>query len=277
MSWKMNWTKGQKEPASLEDEQAKVNELRVAIGPLSGRSLQYCSDACLKRFLRARNWNLKKSEKMLKESIKWRLSYKPEEISWADIAMETETGKVYRANFRDKLGRTVLILRPGKQNTTGMDGQLRQLVFSMENAILNLPPDQEKMVWLIDFDGWSLTNSVPVKTTQETAYILQNRYPERLGLAVLYNPPRIFETFWTIVKPFLDPKTYRKVKFVFKDAHGLKLLEDVFDMEKLDAAFGGKSQTGFNFEEYGKQMVQDEVKRAEFWKLDLLDATGSSQ
>lgn len=30
-----------------------------------------------------------------------------------DIAEEAETGKIYRADYKDKHGRTVLVLRPG--------------------------------------------------------------------------------------------------------------------------------------------------------------------
>lgn len=64
----------------------------------------------------------------------------------------------------------------------------------MENAILNLAADQEQMVWLIDFQGWTLA-STSVKATRETARVLQDYYPERLALGILYNPPRIFESF----------------------------------------------------------------------------------
>lgn len=67
----------------------------------------------------------------------------------------------------------------------------------MENAILNLPPDQEQMVWLIDFDGFHLSN-ISIKVTKETAHVLQEHYPERLGVAILYNPPKFFEPFWTV-------------------------------------------------------------------------------
>lgn len=42
----------------------------------------YCSDASLARHLRARNWNVKKATKMLKDTLKWRSEYKPEEIRW---------------------------------------------------------------------------------------------------------------------------------------------------------------------------------------------------
>ena len=71
------------------------------------------------------------------------------------------------------------------------------LVYCMENALMNINSDQEEMVWLIDFQGWSMS-SVSMKVTRETANILQNHYPERLGLGILYNPPKIFESFWTV-------------------------------------------------------------------------------
>jgi len=73
---------GHEEPTSLAEEDAKVQDLRAALGPLTGRSLEYATDACLKRYLRARSWNLKKAEKMLRETLQWRASYKPEEIRW---------------------------------------------------------------------------------------------------------------------------------------------------------------------------------------------------
>jgi hypothetical protein len=67
----------------------------------------------------------------------------------------------------------------------------------MENAVLNMPPGQEQMVWLIDFKGWTPTK-VPTKTVKETARVLQFHYPERLHVAILYNPPRIFELFYAV-------------------------------------------------------------------------------
>jgi hypothetical protein len=63
----------------------QVNELRAALGPLSGRSFKYCTDACLRRYLEARNWNVDKAKKMLEETLKWRSTYKPEEIRWVSM------------------------------------------------------------------------------------------------------------------------------------------------------------------------------------------------
>lgn len=83
------------------------------------------------------------------------------------------------------------------QNTKSTKGQIKYLVYCMENAILNLPEGQEQMVWLIDFHGFTLS-SVSIKVTKETAHVLQEHYPERLGVAILYDPPKIFEPFWKV-------------------------------------------------------------------------------
>lgn len=155
-----------------------------------------------------------------------------------EVAHEGETGKVSRANFHDRLGRTVLIMRPAMQvcswlstptpkricyigskpvvnksnffvsflnyfcslfqNTNSPEGNVRHLVYLIENGILNLREGQEQMSWLIDFTGFSLNTNVSVKTARECINILQNHYPERLAVAFLYNPPRIFQAFWKV-------------------------------------------------------------------------------
>lgn len=258
--------RGNKGPLSPEEEEAKLNELRSSLGPLSGPTELFCTDACLYRYLRANNWSHKKARKMLKETIKWREQYKPEQIKWEAVGKEAETGKIFRANFCDREGRTVLVMRPGAQNTSQLEGQIKYLVYCMENAIMNLPPDQEQMVWLVDFEGWNLS-MIPVMTARETAHVLQDHYPERLAYAILYNPPKIFETFFNVVKPFLDPKTQKKVKFVYpKEEESDKLMESRFDLDTLESNFGGKIASRFDKDEYAKIMREDDMKTVLFWQ-----------
>lgn len=76
--------------------------------------------------------------------------------------------------------------------------QIKQLVYFLENAILNLPEGQEQMIWLIDYKGWTMKNTSPLAVVRETANILQNHYPERLHVAILHNPPRLFEAVWKV-------------------------------------------------------------------------------
>ncbi|KAK8367632.1 hypothetical protein V6Z11_A02G194200 [Gossypium hirsutum] len=247
----------------------RVSELRTAIGPLSGRSAKYCTDACLRRYLEARNWNVDKAKKMLEETLKWRLTYKPEEIRWHEVAHEGETGKVSRANFHDHQGRTVLIMRPGMQNTKSAENNIRHLVYLLENAIMNLAEGQEQMSWLIDFTGFSLNTSIPIKVARDIVYILQGHYPERLAVAFLCNPPKIFEAFYKAVKYFLDPKTAQKVKFVYpKNKDSMELMKSYFDVEDLPGEFGGNGTLKYDHEEFSRLMAEDDVKTAKFWGID---------
>ncbi|CAH9067369.1 unnamed protein product [Cuscuta europaea] len=251
------------------EKESKIRELRAFLEPLTGRSLKYCTDACLRRCLEARNWNVEKAKKMLDETLKWRLMYKPEEIRWIEVAQEGETGKAFKANFQDRLGRPVLIMRPGKQNSSSAEGCIRHLVFLMENATVNLAEGQEQMSWLIDFYGWSMSKSTPMKLAREIIYILQNHYPERLAIIVLYSPPRLFEAFWKVVKYFVDPKTTQKIKFVYpNDEDSLEFMKTYFDSENLPSDFGGKATLKYDHEEFSRLMAQEDVKTITFWGLE---------
>ncbi|XP_022718737.1 random slug protein 5-like isoform X2 [Durio zibethinus] len=222
---------------SPAEQQAQIDEVRKLIGPIAEKLPVLCSDASISRYLRARNWSAKKASKMLKETLKWRLQYKPEKIRWEDIAHEAETGKIFRANYCDKLGRPVLVMRPGFQNTNSTSGQIKYLVYCMENALMHLNQDQEQMVWLVDFQGWAMA-SISVK----------------------------------MVKPFLEPKTYKKVKFVYSnDPKSQKIIEEIFDLDKLDVALGGRNRAGFDYQAYARQMKEDDIRKSNF-----LDSSCSS-
>ncbi|KVH98572.1 CRAL-TRIO domain-containing protein [Cynara cardunculus var. scolymus] len=121
---------------TLQDQPKLISEVRKAIEKhksiekikqrLGDEYTRFCSDESISRYLRARNWNIKKAEKMLEASLVWRMNYKPEEIRW---------------------------------NSKSTRAQIKYLVYCMENAILNLPPEQEQMVWLIDFHGFNDANT----------------------------------------------------------------------------------------------------------------------
>lgn len=49
------------------------------------------------------------------------------------------------------------------------------------------------MTWLLDLEGYSRKNSPPIRMALQTLHILQNHFPERLGLAVCYQTPFVFE------------------------------------------------------------------------------------
>lgn len=71
-----------------------------------------------------------------------------------------------------------------------------------------------------------------------------------------------------MVKPFLEKKTCKKVKFVYSEKpESRRVMEHLFDMETLESCFGGKNtNTGFNLDAYAKCMIEEDKKMDEFIK-----------
>jgi hypothetical protein len=60
-------------------------------------------------------------------------------------------------------------------------------------------------------------------------------------VAVCYNPPWIFAMFWKAISPFIDPSTYRKIRFVNpKKAKETERMSKMFDMSVIDSDLGGE-------------------------------------
>ncbi len=102
---------------SLTEEQIRTldklhENIKDAI--LNDYEKKWCSDRCLCRYLRARDWDITKSENMIRETLKWRRQYKPHLITAEDVIVELKNdGKMYR-NGHDKFGRPVIYMKPGK-------------------------------------------------------------------------------------------------------------------------------------------------------------------
>jgi len=69
-----------------------------------------------------------------------------------------------------------------------------------------------------------------------------------------------------MVKPLLEPKTYNKVKFGYSDDQNTKkIMEDLFDFDHLESAFGGNDDTGFDINRYAERMKEDDKKTPSLW------------
>ena len=247
-----------------------LEEIRTSFAKYNLPDATYC------RFLRARHWDVKKASKLIQGYLEWREEMKPSEIVWNDISEEFETGKVFRLGLVDKKnGRHVVILRPGKQNTKNHVAQMKQLVYTMESAIalkgresllkMDNPPvrtlPQDQLIVLLDFTGYTMRNAPSLKSSLETLKILQDYYCERLGEALLLNPPSVFRFLWKLIRPFIDKRTLAKINFLPKSFVECDLLKERFDLEDLDASLGGTGDHPFDFEKYGALMMEEDRKR----------------
>jgi hypothetical protein len=140
---------------------------------------------------------------------------------------------------------------PRLENSKSHEGNVKHLVFNMEKAIacMQAKSGKEKVVLLIDYKGYSLSNAPPMKTSMEILHILQHHYPERLKRAYMINPPWIFSTFWTMISPFVDPVTKEKIQFV-RDGQLSETLAEIIDLDVVETSLGGNDAQPFDSSRY---------------------------
>lgn len=100
---------------------------------------------------------------------------------------------------------------------------------------------QEKLVWLVDFQGCKISGGVEenVKMSKDVINVMQNMYPERLGMGFILNPPLPFWVLWKVVSAFLDPVTKRKIQFIRKKSE-YHLMHEFIDPTQLEKSYGGE-------------------------------------
>lgn len=101
----------------------------------SAAHIAFCTKGTYLRYLRARSWNVHKATRMLLETLKWRASYQPDDLTWDDLESEAARGKVFVLDHKDREGRPVVFMRPRKE-IYGGDNELRVkwVVYVMETA-----------------------------------------------------------------------------------------------------------------------------------------------
>ena len=130
------------------------------------------------------------------------------------------------------------------------------------------------VAWLINFAQRAKNPSLGI--ARQVVNILQDHYPERLGLALAINVPFLINAFFKLVLPFVDPVTRDKHKVnpdVVKD--GL-FAED----QCMGDAWGGNQDFEYVHDTYWKALVQKaeeaRTKHIAKWK-DLGAKVGISE
>jgi hypothetical protein len=193
------------------------------------------------RYLRARSNNLEQATSMLDATIAWRESFDVVNLhTWSNIMLkENETGKAY-VRGHDKQNRPIVWMKPKFENTYDHDGNLKHLVYNLERAVACGEANESsdgKLCLVIDYEGYSIMNAPPMKTSMEVLRILQNHYPERLAKAYMVRPPWIFHSFFSLISPFIDPVTKDKIAMLSSNKHAT--LVETIDDKFLESSLGG--------------------------------------
>lgn len=134
-------------------------------------------------------------------------------------------------------GRALYVVLPHKF-TSGFDPEwyMKYNIYTLERAIAiteNASDGRlEKVVVVFDFGSYSHALRPPMGLSKELQFCLRDHYPERVDTVVLVDTPFIFRAFWAIMKPFIDPVTRRKVKFVTGDDHKTEVLGGLIEADQ---------------------------------------------
>ncbi|CAK9786341.1 hypothetical protein CC85DRAFT_284981 [Cutaneotrichosporon oleaginosum] len=216
-------------------------------------------DKTLLRFLRARKFDLAKAKLMWETNEKWRKEFGTDEISKNGFPYPeaVEVDKYYPQFYHktDRDGRPVYIEQMGKLDITALykittqDRQLHHLVDEYEQFLgKRLPACSEQAGHLIetsctilDLKNAGISTFYKVKDYVSAASTIgQNYYPETMGFMFIINAPYLFSTAWSIIKPWLDEATQRKIHILGKNYK--TELQQYIPAENLPVDLGGTCQ-----------------------------------
>lgn len=204
----------------------------------TGALQAWCDDACVRRYLRARDCDVSKAVGMLSATLQWRRQQRPASTPCPKCSRDALAHNMRMIGF-DARGRAVLYTCFSQAHDRfDAHANLTHLTHCLETTAAVLQQRQgepgaeaeavavaaagavgaaagevqEKWVWFVDFDGYGLRDNNP-RTCLLTAQLL-NHYPERLAQVVMYGAPWLFGSVWGVVKKLLNEVTASKVAFV---------------------------------------------------------------
>ncbi|KAJ6144900.1 hypothetical protein N7470_008795 [Penicillium chermesinum] len=183
--------------------------------PITDDERMWLTRECLLRYLRATKWNVSEAQTRLLDTLTWRREYNIKKLTPDYISVENATGKQIIAGY-DIHGRPCHYLLPSRQNTEKSDRQVEHLVYMLERDIELMGPNQETIALIINFNETKSGQNASIAQAKETLNILQNHYPERLGvrsLSTVSLVPWVIWGFFKLITPFIDPLTREKIKF----------------------------------------------------------------
>lgn len=179
-------------------------------------------DVLLLRWLRSRKWNVHGSVNQIIETLKWRHDWGVQEliangekaISEAEIA----TGKTYFMGH-DRVGRPVCCIHP-KEHIKGQfphEYSEKLTVFCVETYRKLLKPPIESVSVIFDMAGCDSKN-MDFHQVRFLIHLLDNYYPDSLGLILILNFPWVLDKSWTLIKTWLHDSVKQKVRFIHSEA-----------------------------------------------------------
>ncbi|XP_060077261.1 SEC14-like protein 2 [Ylistrum balloti] len=277
--------KGVLEPVPLTPEQ----ELALATfrNKVQDVLRQEHDDRFLLRWLKARKFDLNKSEEMLRNSLSWR-----EKNNVDTILDDFESPDVLKKYFTggtsgfDKEGCPIWVDPLGRLDFKGLmasanqkDMLLHKLcdlerfskVMVEQSHKLGKVIDKETIIYDMEKVGMRHLWKPGIDTFNQFVTLVEDNYPERLKFIFIINAPKIFPVIWKLVRPFVAEETRKKIK-VFGTTNYKDTLLEYIDADQLPAAYGGTLVDKSGDPRCGEMIVQGgEVPKELYANANSLD------
>lgn len=217
---------------------------------------EYSSAACLRRYLVATNWNVRKAALGLLQTVRWRgeTFVTPPVLSELDNCLRSRYAEWYG---HDPQGRPVLYLRSKNADLSiSRDHRVRYMIFTLERGILMMRHahhgrgrDEEQWIIILDETGKESKHSDLGFITHATPIVF-NHYVERLYRVYIVNPGWLTSMAVSCAKLLIDERTSSKFESCYTNDEGVcQPLVDAVGRENLHAQYGG-SAPGMELQEY---------------------------
>ncbi|KAI0300807.1 CRAL-TRIO domain-containing protein [Russula brevipes] len=214
---------------------------------------------------KGRGYNASHAKQMILDCIHWRRTVEDvgieelyRRIDPFDFPAREEVFESWPMGFHktDKLGRPIHIQSFGAispkrlyQNITPQEHWQTVLV-NIEALLAEVLPAASaaagrpirQALVIVDLKGFGLSQFWTFKSIARRFFdVSQNYFPETMGQLIIINAPTSFTAIWSMIKPWLAPRTLDKITILganHPDQHAVLLL-DLVPPENLPTALGG--------------------------------------
>lgn len=208
----------------------------------------------LSHYLTAHNNSVTTAAQAVLSTLSWRETYKPDKLEkqhLQSLRSEAASGKLYVVPTNKLCAASVLVFRPGLENSSDGEGKLRLITYSLERAAN--ATRSGKIVVIIDHRQGKLTlgNMPSLSLLRSIVYTLQRHYPGRLVGCYFINAPVYVSGAVRALRPLLDVGTRRLLQFKKADSKGLvEIGVGIVGVDCLPVEYGGNVDYEFVLDKY---------------------------
>ncbi|KAM9322592.1 alpha-tocopherol transfer protein [Pholidichthys leucotaenia] len=250
-------------PDDSEQLRPYVSTLRRGALHTNQPSVASFSDGFLIKFLRARDFDVELSLKLLLNYLRWRKESPEISSCLSPSSVLSLLNTSYHAVLpqRDHTGSRVLIYRIGQWSPKDWSAFQVFRVSLMTSEIISRETETQRrgVKVIFDMEGWSLGHALQVNPSlaRKISSVLSDSFPLKVRGIHLVNEPMFFHPVFAMIRPFLPEKIKQRIHM--HGAHFHDSLSDFFSPHVLPPEYGGE---GLGIEEvcrdWTNQLLQSE-------------------